>query len=64
MEIYKPLTPTFRKEIITSVDDKIAELLECESNAFVHAQLIAWEATKTIFRALPDGYPVPIERRN
>ena len=39
---YKALTPSLRKEIITSIDNNIAELNTCKSNAFVNMQISAY----------------------
>ena len=60
---YKPLTPSLREEIITSIDNNIAELNTCKSNAFVNMQISAYLATKRLINGLPDGYPIPMKRR-
>lgn len=62
-ESYKPLTPEFREEINTSINDNIDKLKTCQPNAFVSSQLIALNATKNLINALPDGYPLPITYR-
>lgn len=60
---YKPLTPELRNNINSSIDSNISELHTCNPNAFVSAQLIGYKALMSIINALPDGYPIPIERR-
>ena len=61
---YKPLTPELRNNINNSIDNNISELHTCQPNAFVNAQLIGYKALRNIISVLPDGYPVPMERRN
>ena len=60
---YKPLTPKLRNDINVSIDNNISELRTCKSNTFVNAQLIGYKALRSIISALPDGYPLPMERR-
>lgn len=60
---YKPLTPSLRQEINASIDKNIAELNTCQSNAFVNMQITGYLATKRLINGLPDGYPMPMERR-
>lgn len=60
---YKPLTPEIRNNINRSIDENIYELHTCQPNAFVNAQLIGYKALKDLINALPDGYPLPVERR-
>ena len=60
---YKPLTPSLRQEINASIDKNIAELNKCKSNAFVNMQITGYLATKRLINGLPDGYPMPMERR-
>lgn len=61
---YKLLTPEFRNDINNSIDNNISELHTCQPNAFVSAQLIGYKALRNIINALPDGYPLPLERRS
>lgn len=63
MNEYKPLTPMFRSEIQESISSQMQELNTCEDNAFVSAQKVGLTALSNIINALPDGYPIPIERR-
>lgn len=60
---YKPLTPSLRQEINASIDKNIAELNTCKRNAFVNMQISGYLATKRLINGLPDGYPMPMERR-
>ena len=62
MTDYKPLTPKFRSEILDSINSQINELNTCQTNAFVSIQMVGLNALKNLFKALPDGYPIPIER--
>lgn len=60
---YKPLTPAFRGDINKAIDNNIADLRTCQSNAIVMAQIAGQLALKNLINALPDGYPIPMERR-
>lgn len=59
---YKPLTPSLRADINTSIEKNIAELRTCQSNAFVNMQIAGYEQTKRLINRLPDGYPMPMTR--
>lgn len=62
MSDYKPLTPKFRSEILDSINSQVNELNTCQTNAFVSAQMVGLNALKNLIKALPDGYPIPIEK--
>lgn len=62
MEYYEPLTPALRRKINEAIDEKIAELEECEENAFTTALLLGWRWRKNFINALPDGYPLPCRK--
>lgn len=62
MTNYKPLTPKFRSEILDSINSQVNELNTCQTNAFVSVQKVGLSALENLFKALPDGYPVPIKR--
>ena len=64
MTNYKPLTPKFRSEIMDSINSQVNELNTCQTNAFVSIQMVGLNALKNLFKALPDGYPIPIERND
>lgn len=64
MTNYKPLTPKLRSEILDSINSQVNELNTCQPNAFVSAQMVGLNALENLFRALPDGYPIPIERND
>ena len=64
MSDYKPLTPKFRSEILDSINSQVNELNTCQTNAFVSIQMAGLNALKNLFKALPDGYPIPIERND
>lgn len=61
-ELYKTLTPAFRQQILDSLDRELRELDTCQENALVAMQRLGLSSYKTLFKALPDGYPVPIIR--
>lgn len=63
MTDYKPLTPKFRKEILDSINEQVAELNECENNAFKSIYQTGFAALRTIIEGLPDGYPMPLKER-
>lgn len=60
---YKPLTPAFRSDINKAIDNNIADLSTCQSNAIVMAQITGQLALKNLINTLPDGYPMPMKRR-
>ena len=64
MTDYKPLTPKLRGEILDSINSRVSELNTCQTNAFVSAQMAGLSALENLIRALPDGYPIPIERND
>lgn len=61
MTDYKPLTPKFRSEILDSINSQVNELNTCQTNAFVSIQMVGLNALKNLFKALPDGYPIPLK---
>lgn len=60
---YKPLTPALRSKINETIDININELMACENNALVNMQITAQMAAKNLIRNLPDGYLMPMVRR-
>ena len=62
MSYYKPHTPKLRNDILDSINSQISELNTCQSTVFVAAQKVGLNALENLFRALPDGYPIPIEK--
>lgn len=61
MSYYTPLTPKLRNDILDSINSQISELNTCQPTAFVSAQKVGLDALKNLFRALPDGYPIPLK---
>ena len=62
MTDYKPLTPKLRNDILDSINSQVNDLNTCQMNAFVSVQKIGLNALENLFRALPDGYPIPFEK--
>ena len=62
MTNYKPLTPQFRSDILDGINSQISELNACQENVFVSVQRVGLDALQNLIKALPDGYPIPIER--
>jgi hypothetical protein len=60
---YKPLTPSLRKDINSSIEKNISELQTCKTNGLVNMQITAQSALKNLINNLPDGYLIPMERR-
>lgn len=60
---YKPLTPKLRTDINNSIEDNVKELMTCQNNAYVKAQIVACGALKNFINTLPDGFLIPFERR-
>lgn len=62
MTYYRPLTPEFRRKTLDRIMTQMQELDTCQPTAFVTAQKVGLAALENLFRALPDGYPIPFER--
>ena len=60
----KPLTPQFRSDILESFNKQLEELDSCGNNSYVALQKNTINQFKKLIKALPDGYPIPVERRN
>lgn len=61
---YKPLTSTLRSDITVGIHKNMTELNACQPNALATAQKIGLIQLEKLMNALPDGYPIPLERRN
>lgn len=59
MTFYKPLTPALRSDITAGIHKNMTEL-----NALVNIQKIGLIQLEKLINALPDGYQIPLERRN
>jgi hypothetical protein len=65
MDYYKPLTPEYRDQILSSINDAISEINTCKDTYYKELYLSSYRALKTIINSLPDGYPIPINyKRN
>ena len=60
----KPLTPQFRSDILESFNKQLEELDSCGNNSYVALQKNTINQFKKLIKSLPDGYPIPVERRN
>lgn len=60
---YKPLTPSLRADINIGLERNIAELKTCKRNSLVNMQIASCEAMRQLINGLPDGYPIPMNRR-
>lgn len=63
MSNFKPLTPQLRADIQDGINKNLAELDTCRNTAYVQMQRSGLGALQNIINALPDGYPIPIEKR-
>ena len=63
MTYYKPLTPEFRARINESVRSIEIELNTCQNTPYVAVQKIGLQAFENLINALPDGFPLPMKRR-
>lgn len=61
MSEYKILTPKFREEINSSIDQLLAEVKTCEKNALTQMEFESLSALKTLIGHLPDGYLMPMK---
>ena len=59
---YKPLTPSLRADINSSIEKNISELKTCKSNVFVNMQIAGYLQTQKLINGLPDGYPMPMTK--
>lgn len=64
MTFYKPLTPDLRSDITAGIHKNITELNACQPNALINIQKIGLNQLQKLINALPDGYPIPLERRS
>ena len=64
MTFYKPLTPALRSDITAGINKNMAELNACQPNALVSIQKIGLIQLERLINTLPDGYPIPLERRS
>ena len=64
MTYYKPLTPEFRTRINEGIRSQEIELNTCQNTPYVTAQKIGLQALENLINALPDGFPLPMERRD
>lgn len=63
MNYTKPLTPKLRRQIDESIERQMMELSECQNTSYVSALRTGLKATKALFHRLPDGFPIPIEKK-
>jgi len=61
MTIYKPMTPSLRREINKAYDKQMEELNECENNCYVQMLKEIYGIQRNILTSLPDGYLIPFE---
>lgn len=61
---YKPLTPAFRSDITAGIHKNMTELNACQPNTLVNIQKIGLIQLERLINTLPDGYPIPLERRS
>lgn len=64
MTFYKPLTPDLRSDITAGIHKNMTELNTCQPNALVNIQKIGLIQLERLINALPDGYPISLERRS
>ena len=63
MTYYKPLTPEFSARINESVRSIEIELNTCQNTPYVTVQKIGLQALENLINNLPDGFLLPMERR-
>ena len=59
MTVYKPMTPTIRRNIKRAYDKQISELSECEDNSYVRLIKETYKAQRDLLTSLPDGFLLP-----
>lgn len=61
--MHKLLTTDFREQINRGIDRNIEELLRCDRNSLVIAEINAYQMLRKMINSLPDGFPIPVEKR-
>lgn len=61
--MYKLLTPDLREQINRGIDRNIEELQRCNRNSLVIAEINAYQMLRNMINSLPDGHPIPVEKR-
>ena len=61
--MHKLLTPDIREQINQGIDRNIEELLRCDRNPLVIAEINAYQILHNMINHLPDGFPIPVEKR-
>ena len=64
MTYYRTLTPEFRSQINKSIKNQETELATCQNTAFVNFERVGLRLLSNLINALPDGFPIPLERRD
>lgn len=64
MTFYRPLTPALRSDITDGIHKNMTELNACQPNPLVNIQKIGLIQLEKLINTLPDGYPIPLERRS
>lgn len=60
---YVPLTPDMRAAVNEWIDRNLEALKTCGDTPWVNLSRIANESLRCVINGLPDGYPMPITRR-
>ena len=63
MKHTRPLTPALRRIIDEGVERQLVELNECQNTPYVAALRMGLKAASSIIHSLPDGYPIPMEKK-
>lgn len=58
----EPLTKDMKVSINLEIDKRMEALNRCDNTPYVALYKVAYEVTRNLINALPDGYPVPITR--
>jgi hypothetical protein len=61
--MHKLLTPDLREQINRGIDHNIDELRRCDRNSLVIAEINAYQMLRNMINSLPDGFPIPAEKR-
>ena len=57
-----PMTPEMRENINSALNDRIKEIETCEDTPLKGLYMLTYNSMKTLFNALPDGYPLPVKK--
>lgn len=59
-----PLTKDMKKSINETIDNRVMELNRCDNTPYTALYKQIYGVARNLINALPDGYPVPVTRKD